>query len=120
MLFAGPVITGYLLRRLPKFEKSVILIVTLFPYFLPVGIEIIEEEIGYWNIKGVNLNGKSTYDVIAQLYCLFYVGYIAAGLQFIFCLVLLKKNWLFDFLYIILPRLHLDVGFGLVLVIMLI
>lgn len=40
LLFIGPIVTGYLLRRLPKFKKIVVLIATLFPYFLSVGIEI--------------------------------------------------------------------------------
>lgn len=66
---------------------------------MPVGIEIIEGEIGYWNIVGVNLGGKFIYDVVAQMFGLFYVGYIAAGFQFLFCLAIMKKDlsFLFDF-----------------------
>ena len=58
---------------------------------MPVGIEIIEGEIGYWNIVGVNLGGKFIYDVVAQMFGLFYVGYIAAGFRFLFYLAIIKN-----------------------------
>lgn len=95
LIFAGPVITGYLLRRLPTFVKYFVLFVTIFPFIFPVGIEIVEGEFCYWTIYGFTMDGKSTYDIIGQMFGLFYVGHIASAIQYLFCLILLRKDFSF-------------------------
>lgn len=100
-VYLGPVVIGLLFRKLPKSQKLLLLFVTLYPYFFPIGIEIIEGKVGVWNVYGVWVDGRTTYDVVSQLFALVYVACVASGFQHLFILKMFRKDWSFiiDWIY---------------------
>lgn len=89
-ILAGPVVTGYRLKKLDLWAKIILPVLVFLPYFLPVGFFPSGSDDGVITFWGFSFHGKFTFDIfLIGLGCLYFFT-VGISIEEIFIVVLTK------------------------------